>query len=346
MSPNDPYSGRPPENFWRRSVSDRHFSALERLWRPMPLGREDRLATAGSCFAQHIGAQLVKRGAGFMDMEPAPPLFSSIVEARRWGYGVFSCRYGNIYTTRQLVQLFDEAFGTRTPIEGVWERNGRFYDAMRPSVHPVGEDSAESTMLLRRRHLEAVRRMFTELDVFIFTLGLTETWEYVADGTVYPVAPGVLAGSYDPQRYAFRNLSFEDIQRDLKDFCMRLSRVNANARILLTVSPVPLNATATDNHILVASTHSKSVLRAVAGEMAGSNANIFYFPAFEIICSHPSRAMYFEPDLRNVSEAGVGYVMHHFFSGTRIGNAADNVELPSEGRMDLICDEDEINGSF
>jgi hypothetical protein len=170
----NPYKTQPERAFWRSAVGSRHYADLADMWQPMPLRKQDRIATAGSCFAQHIGNNLAARGAAFMDMEPAPPVFENATEARKWGYGVFSCRYGNVYTTRQLLQLFDEAHGTRTPIERVWEKEGRFYDALRASVDPVGQDSAETVLALRARHLAAVRRMFAELDVFVFTMGLTE----------------------------------------------------------------------------------------------------------------------------------------------------------------------------
>ena len=43
------------------------------------------------------------------------------------------------------------------------------------------------------------------------------------------------------------------------------ARRTPKLRILLTVSPVPLTATAGDDHVLLATTYSKSVLRAGRG---------------------------------------------------------------------------------
>ena len=42
---------------------------------------------------------------------------------------------------------------------------------------------------------------------------------------------------------------------------------NPRIRFLITVSPVPLVATAEDRHVLVSTVYSKSVLRAVCGEL-------------------------------------------------------------------------------
>lgn len=343
-TPAHPYKIQPDRAFWRASVGQRHFADLSEIWEPISIRKTDKIATAGSCFAQHIGNNLAARGAAFMDMEPAPPMLSSSDEARHWGYGVFSCRYGNIYTSRQLIQLFDEAHDNRVPVERVWERGGRFYDALRASVDPVGQDSAESVLALRKLHLAAVRKMFAELDIFVFTMGLTEGWKHKQDGTMFAVPPGTVAGTYNPEAHVFHNLRHAEIRDDMVGFWERLRRVNPSARMLLTVSPVPLAATATQNHVLSATMYSKSVLRAVAGELSEDFADIHYFPSYELIASPPSRGMFFEPDLRTVNLSGVDYVMQHFFSGplAREFGAAPKSE---NEEVELICDEGKLDTS-
>ena len=214
----NPYRGREPRAFWSGAVAQRHLADMADLWDAIALSPEDRIATAGSCFAQHIGNALAARGAHFLDCEPPPPVFADAAEARRFGYGVFSCRYGNVYTARQMLQLAQEALGRRRPVDSVWEREGRFYDALRPAVDPAGHASAETVLLARRLHLGAVRTMLETMDVLVFTLGLTECWENLADGTVYPTAPGTLAGSFDPAMHAFRNLRHGEVLADMAAF--------------------------------------------------------------------------------------------------------------------------------
>lgn len=345
MSKN-PYQSLPARAFWRSAISERHYAELADIWDPMPIGLTDRIATAGSCFAQHIGRNLVERGANFLDAEPAPPaLFSSVAEARRFGYGVYSCRYGNVYTSRQLIQLFDEAYGRRSPKTVVWPSDGRYFDALRPSVDPVGQGSADDVLALRQKHLARVREMFGSLDVFVFTMGLTEGWIAKDDRTMYPAAPGTVCGSFDPAAYAFHNLSFPEIWADMEAFWTGLRKVNPKARMLLTVSPVPLTATASGDHVLAASTYSKSVLRAVAGELARAHEGIHYFPSYEIISSHPSRGMFYDPNLRTVNEFGVKLVMGHFFSGRLAQTFAARQAPAAEEPVELICDEEAQDAS-
>ena len=52
--------------------------------------------------------------------EKAHPVLPATIAAR-YGYGVFSARYGNIYTTRQLRQLAERALGGAAPVEDAWE---------------------------------------------------------------------------------------------------------------------------------------------------------------------------------------------------------------------------------
>lgn len=339
----DPYRQFPLRSFWKPAVAERHVADMAEMWDPLPLQRADKVATAGSCFAQHLGRNLKIRGADYMDMEPAPPVFPDAAAARRFGFGVFSCRYGNIYTTRQMLQLTQEALGHRQPGEVIWPKRDRFFDALRPGIDPVGEATAQDVLEARALHLGAVRRMLETLDLMVFTLGLTEGWESRADGTMFPTAPGTIAGEYDPDRYVFRNLRYGEILKDMQDFWTLLKSVNPGARMLLTVSPVPLVATATGQHVLPATTYSKSVLRAVAGDLAADCADIHYFPSYEIILGHPARGFFFEPDQRNVNEMGVDLVMRQFFSGPLAREFAGTASPDGvEEEFDVICDEARI----
>jgi hypothetical protein len=340
----NPYQEKPKRSFWKPAVAERHVTDFIEMWEPMPLSRTDKIATAGSCFAQHFGRHLQLRGANYMECEPAPPLFIDKTEARKFGFGVFSCRYGNIYTSRQLLQLAHEALGKRRPTEFIWQKKGRFFDALRPGVDPVGQATEEDVLAERKRHLTAVRLMLSTLNVFVFTLGLTEGWISLADNTIYPTAPGTIAGDFDSSRFSFINLRYEDVLSDMRSFWFLLKSINPKARMLLTVSPVPLAATATNYHVIPATTYSKSVLRAVAGDLSADHKEIFYFPSYELIISHPMRGMFFKPNLREVAESGVNYVMSHFFTGKLAREFGSLPINEQDNELLIFCEEgDSIN---
>ncbi len=272
-----------------------------------------RLATCGSCFAQHIGRYIRHSRLTYLDVEPGPAQMPADI-AERFGYGLFSGRYGNVYTTRQLRQLVDDALTGHLRPEAVWTKGARFFDALRPNVEPAGLGSADEVVAHRSDHLARVRAMLGQMDLLIFTLGLTETWADRATGTVYPSAPGVIAGAYDPAAHRFVNLGFADVIEDLHAAIRLLRGVNPSLKILLTVSPVPLAATATGGHVLRANTYSKSVLRAVAEEIAQTDPGIDYFPSYEIITGLPFAPRFYNPNLRTVTADGVDTVMSVFFA--------------------------------
>jgi GSCFA family len=230
-----------------------------------------------------------------------------------YNYRVFSARYGNVYTSRQLVQLLDRAYGVFFPQDDIWQGpDGRFIDPFRPQIQPKGFASEAEFRADRQQHFAAIRRAVEELDVFVFTLGLTETWASKRDGAVYPLCPGVAGGVFDGTQYEFLNLTVNDVTNDLSEAIGRIRAKNPNARIILTVSPVPLAATAEDRSVLVSTTYSKSVLRVAAEQVASSLSYVAYYPSYEIITGAYSRGSYFASDLRSVTEAGVAHVMRLF----------------------------------
>jgi hypothetical protein len=105
------------------------------------------------------------------------------------------------------------------------------------------------------------------------------------------------------------------------------------------VSPVPLAATATDAHVLPATIYSKSVLRAVAGELANEFRNVDYFPSYEIITNVLSGSWFYDvaSGFRNVTPRGVDVAMSYFFAQHKIG--AKKVAQRALSKDDVICEE-------
>jgi hypothetical protein len=172
--------------------------------------------------------------------------------------------------------------------------------------------------------------MFESLDIFVFTLGLTECWLSTLDGAAYPVAPGTAGGVYDPARHHFHNFNVDEIVNDMSTFLNKLALVNPSARMILTVSPVPLVATAAPQHVLVSTVYSKSVLRVAAEEIQGRYAGVQYFPSYEIITGPHSGGRYFGADKRSVTEYGVAQVMKVFMARMTVGSKLSVLERPAE----------------
>lgn len=343
-----PYKSLPKAAFWRQSVAAPAPAQVEPFAaRPFQIGRTDRVATGGSCFAQHIARHLQKSGYNYYVTEPAHPIASADIAAE-FNYGTFTARYGNIYTPRQLTQLFARAYGDFIPQDDHWtDADGAFIDPFRPQIQPGGYDTLAELHLDRAKHLRAVREAFENLDVFVFTLGLTEAWISRTDEAVLPLCPGVAGGTYDPARYRFHNFTLAETCADTLAFIDQLRGVNPRARVILTVSPVPLIATAAGQHVLTATTYSKSVLRVCCEQVAAARPDVAYFPSYEIITGSFSRGAYFAQDLRSVTEAGVSHVMRvflgQFTSGAAAAAAAAAPDRHVQEMAELVavnCDEE------
>lgn len=356
MSSDHPYKGLAPSAFWRTGVAEAGLFGLSDLWRSKWRLPEDvGFSTYGSCFAQHISRALVSRSVRWIDAEPAPGHTPAAL-AKAYNYGVYSSRTGNIYTAAQLLYWVNLAVDPGwVQMVDLWDGDDcRVRDSLRPVVEPRGFASAHEARLSLRSNALAFRRSITQADVFVFTLGLTEGWENAETQQPYPLCPGTTAGRFDQERHVFRNYTYPEIYEDLSEALSLMWSLNPDLKVLLTVSPVPLTATAAASHVLVSTTYSKSTLRAVAGDLSSGFDAVDYFPSYEIIASPPSRASFFEPNMRSVAQEGVDFVMRHFFAGLDMSGAARKRTDKAAARRakveasmkseDLVCEEMTLDG--
>lgn len=350
-----PYSDLPEKAFWRKAVAEKGLFNYQDLWRSKwQLPEDARFSTYGSCFAQHISRALIRHEMNWVNAEPRPGEVSDAL-AKRFNYDVFSSRTANIYTARQLLawcRLAEDE--TRVEQSEIWENEGRFRDCLRPAIEPDGFETEAECRASLRSTARAFGRSIRDADVFVFTMGLTEGWENGETGATYAVCPGTLGGTFDAETHVFCNYEYPGIMADLTEAIDIMRRLKPGLNVLLTVSPVPLVATASDAHVLVATQYSKSVLRAVAGAMANANEHIDYFPSYEIIASPPTRAAFFEPDMRSVAMTGVDLVMSHFFAGLNLTTqtrARPDTDAARAARLrreieaeELVCEELALEG--
>lgn len=351
-----PYKDRDSKFYWKTAVADVGGFGLGALWTPkFKVGKTSKIITSGSCFAQHISRRLVDRGYTWLDAEPGPNLEAPEAK-RKFNYGIFSFRTGNIYTANMLLQWLSFAFQRSTPTLEPLIKDGRFYDPYRQQIEPNGFSSIDDLLTSREATLDAIRTAFTEADVFLFTFGLTEAWHDVKTGQEYSACPGVVAGTFDPSHTKLVNHSFGATLRQFRDALRIVNEHRTqNIRVITTVSPVPLTATASDKHVLVATTYSKSVLRSVAGQLSNDSPSVDYFPSYEVVTAPISRGMHYEGNARNVTRAGVDAVLSHFFSGieakTRTSAHASydkpadqqNMTYTTASEDDVVCDEVILN---
>jgi len=340
----NPYQELPENAFWKLAVANRSPFDLADVWSPkFHIQPDARVVTFGSCFAQHIGQALGVRGFTWYSAEP-PPAELILQNAKRFNYNVFSARTGNIYTTSLLLQWTRWALERAQAPDDIWLQKGRAYDPFRPSIEPQGFGSSDEAIKSRFTAIKAFRRCIVEAEYFVFTLGLTERWADLETGWEYPVCPGTVAGEYNPKKHAFENQDYATILENLENAFDMMTAANPNLRFIVTVSPVPLTATKSGNHVMMATMESKSILRAVAGRLSQTRDAVDYFPSYELINSPVIRGMFFEPNQREVNPRGVAFVMDHFFRALEAKYGSYKIASRSQpgkvGYDKIVCEEE------
>lgn len=304
-----PYSGIASYRSWQSP--DKIDFLLPQPKRLGIVSRSDKIASAGSCFAQNIARYLSSKNFNYNVCETAPIFFNE-AQAADWGYGQFSCRFGNIYTVLQLEQLLERALGGRKVVDQFCQsEDGKWFDLLRPRINRYGFDTLEIAEMDTQDHLDFVVEMFRTSSIFVFTYGLVEYWYDEQDGTVFPTAPGCGHGKFDPSRHKSAVMSVADIVRSTKAAMNMIRKINPNIKVIVTISPVPLLATHRDMNIVQASVHSKSLLRVAIEECLPLFEQFYYFPSYEIVTQFCREPVWDETG-RNPSQSTLGVVFKNF----------------------------------
>ena len=340
-----PYKNLPEKQFWRLGVEQVERHLMDPCGSPkFTIKRQDKIISVGSCFAQVVAEVLQSKGFNYYVTERGDDL--SPEERARKNYGVYSARYGNLYTPRQLLQLLQEAFEGKQPTERIWtEADGRVLDPYRPTIDPDGFASPEGMLASRSDMLSAVRDMVRNADVFVITLGGTECWRSRQDGWVFPLVPGSRGGTFDPEKHEFVNFGFVEALADMVAAFDILRRQNPELKVLLTVSPVQMMATNEDEHVLTASAYAKSVLRAVAGELSKTYDWLQYFPSYELMTGSFAAGAYFNDDTRTINDAGRAHIVRILFDN--MVDASERLDEKPEVKLTqhlrkIVCDEEDL----
>jgi len=275
--------------------------------------RTTPIGSAGSCFAFEIARNLQRRGFNYVVTEPEHDGSDGVVvDGYDAGnpYPRFSATWGLIFNTPSLRQLAQRAFGEgeATPVllEERFRDGGVIYtDPYREGLAFAGPDAYAADL---PKHLEAVRRAFTETEVFIATLGLNECWELKQNGAALSNTPrrGWMYALTRP-----RTLTVAENVAEVERFLSLVRKHNPGFKLILSLSPIPLMAThRSDQHVITANAHSKAVLRVAAEEIVARNENVFYFPSYEYVMHCAEDAWC--PDERHVTDETVGKIMTMF----------------------------------
>jgi hypothetical protein len=279
----------------------------------VPIIRPDSSVFAmGSCFAVEIRDALRRRGFTVLpryhdlEFDPAHQMVGKLPDRDNV----------NHYDTFTIRQEFEQAFGEADPPgpADFW----RIDSADARSDVPLGGDELHQDPFRKRVFADSaggladlsagidrcIRDAVARADVFVITLGLIETWRDRATGRYLCRVPHPDLRD----RSEFVLSDFASNLDNVRRVCSLIATHRPGTRIILTVSPVALGRTFTDRDIVVANMESKSVLRAVAGQVDREFDQVTYWPSYEIAM----REDVFEDDGRHVTRQGVDKIVGAF----------------------------------
>ncbi|RJF94492.1 hypothetical protein D3874_01250 [Oleomonas cavernae] len=263
---------------------------------PHPLAWPDEAAMAADTTLEHAVLKGLMPAAPFVNADRTLIAFGSCFanNISRYlntiGYNVATRRDAIAYVSRMGDGIVN-TFAIRQQFEWAWE--GKVPQVELWHDYKATEFGYDEGIRLRTREL------FDMGDVFIITLGLSEVWYDEPTGEVFWRA--VPADKYDPGRHKFRMISQAESLENLHAIYRLIRAHRPAAKIVFTVSPIPLMATFRGAATIVASAVSKAILRSAVDEFfqahQAADPELYYFPAYEVVtgCFHEP----FTPDLRH-----------------------------------------------
>jgi GSCFA family len=241
-----------------------------------------KVFTIGSCFARNVEEALFLRGVRL-------PTRSFAVPDGEWP-GLRNNGLLNEFNPGSICQRIVFALQNRDyPPETIVAGAHGFADLSLPGGgSPVTLERA----LERRRQIADVYRHLASSQLVVITLGFVEAWFDTQTRLYLNQMPTHAAWSSQPDRYQFQRIGVDECVRLLGGALAML--VKAGPKVVLTLSPVPLQTTFSEDDCQTANQYSKSVLRVVAEQLSKTIPGVDYFPSYEIVVSGGLSS--YEPD--------------------------------------------------
>lgn len=288
---------------------------LEPVAQPEVTGRfklkpGDKVFTIGSCFARNIEEYLGEHGFRVPVLSYQGP-----AEEKQGGrdQGIL-----NKYTPASIVQEFEWVQQVRLSGGTVkWEHvshlacdlgGDRFLDLHLASSEPVTKDR----LIGRRQTIYDIHVQAFDADLVVITPGVTECWFDTNSGLYVQQLPSPQTVKAHPDRFQFEQLDYDRCRSMLERAVQILAEAGVR-NIMMTVSPVPLGRTMTDQDVIIVNMYSKSILRASVGSICAHYPVVSYFPSYEMVMLTKHEKVWRE-DLRHVDDPFVGRIVKRLVS--------------------------------
>ncbi len=239
---------------------------------------QDKILCMGSCFADEIGKHL----SDLCFTVQANPL------------GIV---YNPIALTRIVSRIIDGRF---FGIKDFHFRDGKWVNF---ELHgDFSAPNAENAVEYANTQLRHTRDFLTDGKWVILTLGTA--W-------VYKLLPNELivanCHKWPSSHFLRQRLSVDEIIKVLQEAIVKIKKINPDANILMTVSPIRhLADGAVQNNL------SKATLLLAVHEVCNQDAHCLYFPSFELLMDDLRDYRFYKEDLVHPSKTALDYIWSKF----------------------------------
>ena len=244
---------------------------------------DSNVVTFGSCFAKEINIQLADRG--FTSIQ-RPKSAACMPIDKREILKVPEAIIGGVNSTFTVRQLLEWTWLNVEPVDETWHGHDKIAIERNEQYQ---RDTADR---------------FSNADMFIIVLGLSEVWCNKETGDVFWKAIPYM--QYDETKHEFRNTTVDENKENIEAIISLISEYAPQAKITFILDPCQLEATFRPINCIAADTVSKAVLRVAIDEVLRNyEDDVTYFPCYEMTknySTNPYQADNRHPTLELIQE--------------------------------------------
>ena len=275
---------------------------------------KSKIFAIGSCFAREIEISLHKKGRNVVSLlfplaanGRDRPRLEKIKQYKNVHRSELLNRYSLPSMYQEIKNLADQgSFLEYRLIQKTAESN--YIDCHYTPA--TGELSLEQVKLQREILTSSLSDAFKEADVFILTFGLNEFWRDLETNLIFNTIPSLQFVKTNKDRFVYQEGPLIELIEYGEQIVETITNNNSNAKIIITVSPVPLEYTFMSKDIVMQNLKAKNALHAVANHLADFSKNVDYFPSYEMV-TMSKESIVWKEDRRHIQFDFVNKIMDY-----------------------------------
>jgi hypothetical protein len=266
------------------------------------IDKSSQIYTIGSCFARNVEKALVANDVNVPTWDVN--IDKNIYKAKTEYHNTVLNKYNPYSMAAEINTCLQPEHVPGADLIQLAE--DKYYD---PQTSHTRVMTLKEALKLREEMVRLSKKIISS-DYIFMTLGMSETWWLTNENLAFNLFPAEIIKQIRSKIH-FQNATVNETVQVLQEAITNLQSINPKVKVIITVSPVPMRVTFTDQDVVSANTYSKSVLRCAAHELAMANDFVDYFPSYEMV-TNSARDKTWAQDMVHVNSSIVSKVIATF----------------------------------